>query len=99
MDSAVTAAGLVRAVAQKLTDEYGWQPELRKLPEGLRLEIHPSVQRALYQDADVWTSFTDNDLASKFEVPLRINTELSAGGWRLVIITEDVLTGGTVYER
>lgn len=98
MDGAVAPKELVQAIASKLTEDYG-PPVSRRLPEGLRLEMHPSVRGMLYRDPDLWPHMGDIDPAEKFEVPVRLSTELPPGGWRLVIITEDVLTGGTVYER
>ena len=98
MDSAVKPGDLIRAVAQKLTDEYG-QPGLRTLPENLLLEMHPSVRRALYQDPDLWYPFGEGDPDTKFEVPVHVTTDLPPGTWRLVIITADVLTGGTCVDQ
>ncbi|MGH3300393.1 MAG: hypothetical protein ACRDOK_01720 [Streptosporangiaceae bacterium] len=33
-------------------------------------------------------------LAERWQVPVKINPELDRGTWRLVIVTEEVLTGG-----
>lgn len=98
MDDAVAPKELVQAIASKLTEEYG-PPISRRLPEGLRLEVHPSVRGMLYRDPDLWPHMEDIDPAEKFEVPVRLSIDLPPGGWRLVIVTEDVLMGGTVHDR
>lgn len=98
MDNAVDPRELVHAVAQKLYDEYG-PPLHRRLPEGLRLEVHPSVMTMIYQDPALWEHLDDTDPAAKFEVPVKVTVDQPIGGWRLVIVTEDVLMGGTVHDR
>jgi hypothetical protein len=69
----------------------------QELPEGLRLEMHPSVRRALMMDPDLlepgWPQARD-DVHGWFPVPVKVTTDVNPGRWRLVIVTEDVLLDG-----
>jgi hypothetical protein len=87
---------LLAHVEEKLYELYG-PASIRKLPEGLRLEMHPSVRHVLWQDPDL-TRYTDQftDVTAHFSLPVRFTVELDALAWRLVIVTEEVIDGGQV---
>jgi hypothetical protein len=62
------------------------------LPEGLRLEMHPNVRLLIAPEAgsDFWWA----DMRRALRMPVKVDADLPEGGWRLVIVTEDVLAGG-----
>jgi len=67
-------------------------------PEGLRLEMHPTVRIALLRDKTVSHNlpFGNDPLSDLFQMPVRVNGDLPAGGYRLVIVTEDILLIGSL---
>lgn len=73
-----------------ILEHYG--APARDLPAGLRMEMHPTVLRALRMSVARWSNADLQD--SLFEVPMKVNPDLTARGWRLVIVTEDVLLAG-----
>jgi len=96
---------MVARVYQILTDRYGpsyrWQYEGSRLPEGLRLEIHPLTGNLLMQDPelwerDTWDVYHPPGLAEMFRCPVKVTPDAPAGGWRLVIVTEELIDGGTL---
>lgn len=101
----MSAAALVKAIAQKLYDEYGpfWDRP-GNLPEGLRLELHPALLRLLMQDPEFFgpprPDFTappqtaEEVLAKRAGVPVKASAELERDRFRLVIVTERELLGG-----
>lgn len=67
----------------------------------VRLEMHPAVQYEIYSDPDTpWLlrilspGFTKDDLEALFGVPVKVTSELGDGCWRLVAVTEQVITEG-----
>jgi hypothetical protein len=72
----------------------------RGRPEGLRLELHPSVVNMLltcpelHWELDAPLSDVTRQLSEKFGVPVKVTTELPAAHWRLAIVTEHVLDSG-----
>lgn len=96
------------AIRECLHEKYGpfvsanWPRSWRlssPMPEGLRVEMHPLVYRRFVQDQSMWdiSSITRDPLevlAERWGVPVKINPEMDLGTWRLVIVTEEVLTGG-----
>jgi hypothetical protein len=71
-----------------------WMPGQR-LPDGLRLEMHPAVRHLLHMDADLWErSGWETTAGDWFPVPVKVNPDLDKDGWRLVIVTEEVLMLG-----
>lgn len=68
----------------------------RPLPDGMWLQMHPSVAYRVRQvPPPIGEDFTDPDAWKKrFEVPVEITPMLPEGQWRLVTITEDVHCGG-----
>jgi hypothetical protein len=98
---------LIRHVYRELTDRYGpsfmWDQPGHRPPEGLRVELHPSVYHLLLSDAELWkygfSGYSTElghgaELQSQFRVPVKITADLPRGTWRLVIVTEEVLSGG-----
>jgi hypothetical protein len=91
---------LMYAINDKLTEKYGplrW----RKPVEGLRLEMHPSTVHLLYRDEGLWGGGTfmepvDTFFPRTFNVPCKVTTDVEKDHWRLVIVTEEVLMGGTL---
>jgi hypothetical protein len=67
-------------------------------PEGLRLEMHPTVRIALLRDDTVSANlpFGNDPLSELFKIPVTVNADLPVGGWRLVIVTEDILLLGAL---
>lgn len=86
-----TAKALEAAVAQYLNDNYGPR-ELRRLPTGLRLEMHPLVLRHIIREPGMLPM--PEDLAKVFGMPVKVTHELAEGRWRLAIVTEEELLGG-----
>jgi hypothetical protein len=75
------------------------------LPEGLRLEIHPATHIAMWRDP--WLAeqvrYTtainpEQQWAEMIGCPLKVdrNSVIKPGGFRLVIVTEDLLLTGTI---
>jgi hypothetical protein len=66
------------------------------LPEGLCLQVHPRVHRLIQQqwvsDYDRFTSGRQWPLPA--EVPVTVSPELPDGGWRLAVVTTEVINGG-----
>lgn len=100
------ARALEIALSKLLTDTYG-HPLHRRLPDGIRLELHPYTYRLLIQDPEVLRNqfmsgglasprSGEEELAERFEVPVKVTRELPPSAWRLVIVTEDVLADGTI---
>jgi hypothetical protein len=67
---------------------------MRKLPAGVRLEMHPMVYRHLLRDPRNTFGPWPEDLGKQLGVPVKITHELPDDSWRLAIVTEDVLTEG-----
>lgn len=88
------------AVHEALEEKYGpllpgsIQRRVSEVAPGLRLEMHPKVMHALYTDPYGPPGWRTDELAKVFPVPLKITADVPEGTWRLVIITEEVLTGG-----
>jgi hypothetical protein len=82
---------LIASIEQYLSDTYG-PPQLRRLPPGLRLEIHPAVYRHIRCDPEhyLWPE----EMRDVTKIPVKVTHEISTDTWRLVIVTEDVLLGG-----
>lgn len=81
---------LVTSVRQYLHDHY---PD-DVYPAGLRVELHPAVSRLLMINPDLnpargasW----EETMAGYVPVPLKVTAELPRDGWRLVVVTEEVL--------
>jgi hypothetical protein len=88
---------LVTSVNEYVREHYplGGPPYRRPLPDGLRLEMHPDVRRALMRDPDLWElPGQASGLGDWFPAPVRVTTDLENGRWRLVIVTEEVLLDG-----
>lgn len=105
MDGATDASRLVRFIEGFLMENYGpairdsqtgkW--ELHGLPEGIRLEVHPSVYHALLADVSLYSIADFQGGAKpedKFSVPVKVTPEVGDRYWRLVVVAEKVLTGG-----
>jgi hypothetical protein len=95
------AKTLLIAVTRYLDEAYPhWDIAPSVLPDGLRLEMHPRTHYALARDQD--TYFWPREPGDSFEelyrhtfrLPVKITPDLPEGTWRLVVVTEDVKTGG-----
>lgn len=86
------------AVTAWLDATYPFWREGQLLPAGLRLELHPKAYNVLRQDPEGWRAWDGRPegLGRMLAVPVRVNHDLPPGGWRLVIITEDVKIGGVL---
>jgi hypothetical protein len=99
--SDVTGKDLVTCVEKFLVEKYGPLGPAT-YPDGLRLELHPKAYHALVQDPSLDWQFSprgrdpQEELAEKFRVPVKVTPDLSLGGWRLVIVTEENLAGGVL---
>lgn len=98
-DSKLTEESIVRAmevaVHEWLNEHHpvygqGYHPPL---PDGLRLEMHPSVMYALRRVSV--PNYLDN-WKPPYEVPVKVTTDLPTGMWRLVTVTENVHLGGKI---
>lgn len=70
------------------------------LPEGLRVEMHPSFANRLMQDPDAfdyrsWQQDPDS-WKKRFIVPVKITIDIPKDSWRLVTVTEELHIGGTM---
>jgi len=91
----------VMKVYQELVDRYGpsylWNVEL---PTGLRLELNPRLRYLLWTDPELndymSMSFVPGGPEDQFRVPVKYNPELPSNSWRLVIVTEDLISDGIV---
>lgn len=88
-----TARALMWAVTQYMNDAYG-PVGVRRLPDGLRLEMHPLVLRHIMREPGSlgWPE----DLGGQFGVPVKVTHDLAEGHWRLAIVTEEELLGGRI---
>lgn len=87
-----TVRDLITGVREYVSGHYA---PPRERPEGLRVEMHPSVRRLLMTDPDLWGGPGWETSADDFlPVPARVTVDLKPGTWRLVIVTEDVLLEG-----
>jgi hypothetical protein len=93
--AASPARTLLHTVREYL-DEHAplWRDFPGSLPRGLRLEMHPSVRSAVLHELGLEWPPEPGAAESAFGVPVKVTTDLPEGGWRLVVVTEDVLTGG-----
>lgn len=68
------------------------------LPEGIRLEMHPSVRQMILRNVvpDFIRSVAKEPMPFSAEVPVVITPLLPRGAWRLVVVTEDVIDGGVM---
>jgi hypothetical protein len=83
---------LVRAVEQKLLEEYSWG---REKPPGLTLLMHPHTKRLVFMARDL-AMYNQETL---FSVPVKVTTDgLEPGQYKLAIITEVVLLGGKLAD-
>jgi hypothetical protein len=93
------AKTLQHAVRAWLDDHYPyWRTLPQTLPDGLRLEMHPLVERLMWRDREVftWGPPTVETLQSAFGVPVKVTTDLPDSTWRLAVVTEQVMLGGTI---
>jgi hypothetical protein len=86
---------LLIAVYEYLDEHYPhWRVNPQTaLPDGLRMEMHPATRMMIMRDEES-RHWPMDDLARVFCVPVKIAADLPEGYWRLVVVTEDVLTGG-----
>lgn len=101
----LSPARLLLAAVRDYLDEHYPHWDLQggagtALPEGLRLEIHPRVHYTLAADAGTYSwprepgdSFEEL-YRRTFRLPVKVTPDMPEGTWRLVVVTEDVLTGG-----
>lgn len=89
-EAAVTALiGIVR--------QYADDHRFTGLPEGLRLEMHPSVRYSIMRcERPTYAAFVSGEEPTPFpeQIPVVITPLLERGAWRLVIVKEDVINGG-----
>jgi hypothetical protein len=90
-DAAVRA--LLAVLDQYVLDHTPYFNAKPQLPEGLRLEIHPLVYYMIMRSADQGFRMVDEPL-KRIPMPVKITPELPRYGWRLVIVTEEVINGG-----
>ncbi len=92
-EAAVTA--LIGLVEQYVRD-LGPFPVL---PEGIRLEMHPSVRHAIMRHwMPDYRDFVSDGEPKPFppQIPVKVTTDLERGAWRLVVVKEDVINGGVM---
>lgn len=87
---------LVRSIRSFLNERYG---PYNHYPENLRLEMHPTLEYPILRDVELAKTrgrfgSLSEFFSGIFGVPCTRNAELPERSWRLVIVTEEVLTGG-----
>lgn len=92
---------------------YDRVADVSRLPVGLRMEMHPSVRQRLLTDVylgrygfgntcDPFIGYGytgDAELQEQFRVPVKITIDLPKDTWRLVIITEEVISAGELPQE
>jgi len=96
------AALLPYRIAAELRARYGPAGSGGPLPAGLRLELHPEARYALLLSEDLFRHpalLPSGDLPVQqlFRVPMRVNPDLPARSWRLVIVNEEELAAGRLH--
>lgn len=88
-------AALISTVAEWASKN---SPPFGTMPEGIRLEMHPSVRHAIVRNwLPRYSEFTSGqELPTPPQIPVHVTTDLPRDAWRLVVVKEDVITGGTV---
>ena len=69
------------------------------LPEGIQLEMHPSVRHAIMRNwMPTYEASVSGEEPKPFppQIPVKVTTDLEHGAWRLVIVKEDVINGGVM---
>lgn len=88
------------AIRKLIIDRYGAGGlipfEKITLPEGLVLQIHPSVYNRILTDPGAFPYLRPPDLTAYFEVPATVEPRLPEGTWMLAIVKTEVLLGGTL---
>jgi hypothetical protein len=90
---AEAAKALLALLEQYVTDHHG------KVPQDVRLEIHPSAMHALSRHWPIgYQDLLDPDQRSPVigMMPVKIDIDLPERGWRLVRVVEDVINGGVI---
>lgn len=93
---AASVLAMVLTVREWLNENYphSFVPGFQ-LPEGLRIEMHPSVRTSIMRNVHwSYNSIEDTDITSLFQVPIVVTPLLPTSSWRLVTVTEDVHRGG-----
>jgi len=93
-----TVRTLLLAIREKLRELYGHEALKPQLPPGLRLEMHPDLFNRVLTDADL-TYRSGNfiePVQEYFGLPVKVVPELPRLGFRLVVITEELLLGGSL---
>ena len=88
-------AALIRLLEQYVSD-LGPFPVL---PEGIRLEMHPSVRHAIMRNwMPSYAEWVSDAEPSPFppQIPVKVTTDLKLGQWRLVVVKEEVINGGVM---
>jgi hypothetical protein len=87
---------LEAAIAGYLDERYPyWQVEPSRVPDNLRVEMHPITRFKILGDPDTaYPPHLSPDVFGKLSIPAKITLELQPGEWRLVQIVVDVKTGG-----
>ena len=71
-------------------------PPLGTMPDGIRLEMHPATRHMILRHwTPGYTQFiTGQEMPTPPKIPVKIDMDLPEYGWRLVVVTEDVINGG-----
>jgi hypothetical protein len=93
LDEETAIRALFAVLDQYVLDHTPYFNAEPRLPEGLRLEIHPYVYYMLMRSGIEDLRMMKEPL-ERIPVPLKITPEMPAYGWRLVIVTEEVINGG-----
>jgi hypothetical protein len=86
---------LHQSIVEYLDQAYPyWDRDPNRVPESLRLEMHPMTRLTLLRDPDIEFAHTEPNAFDKLKIPVRVNMDLQPGEWRLVMIAVDYKTGG-----
>lgn len=93
MTNVVTTRDLVAYISSYLQEHFG---PFGHYPSELRIEMHPHLEDRILAEVRELVDLPGPliNFTSVFGVPYKPNSELEIDGWRLVIVTERVLTGG-----
>jgi hypothetical protein len=91
-------AELVRHIAGYVQQRYGPHPQQRVAPAVLRLHMHPQLHNWLRQSQWLYqrAAFGTDPIEQVTGLPVRQDESLDPGQWQVMLIHEQVVTGGTV---
>lgn len=86
---------LIAAISQWADEEIMWH---RKLPDGIRLELHLAVAHTIVRQMPIRYADLVSGEQQVFPegIPVRVANDLPYGHWRLVVVKEELVKGGAL---